>query len=134
MEYRDEVIQLGYSIFNKKFIPMITLLELKEYNRFLNQVDIMVCYHNRQQAFGNIIYLLHSGKKVFIREGISTCNFLDEQGIFYFNTDSIPALTLNDLSYMDMQQRMDNMKSISSLYSDTNLIKIWQNVFECISK
>jgi len=132
ISYREEVIRYGKMVFNEKFIPVLTYMNNHDYNKFIDQIDILVLYHNRQQAVGNIVYFLHSKKKVFIKQGISTCSFLDDQGISYFFTDTIHELSIDEFSYMEDFQRENNKRIINSLYSEKNLTKVWQDVFDTI--
>lgn len=50
-----------------RFHPVKDFLSRKEYVELLNNMDLVIMYHNRQQAIGNIITSLCLGKPIFIK-------------------------------------------------------------------
>ncbi|MEG2341373.1 MAG: TDP-N-acetylfucosamine:lipid II N-acetylfucosaminyltransferase, partial [Odoribacter sp.] len=66
-EYIKSVIECGRYYFGNQFIPLLDILSYKKYLEFLDSIAIMINNHNRQQALGNIGYLLSTGAKIFIK-------------------------------------------------------------------
>ena len=76
LDYREKVISEGRKIFKERFMPITDFMTSDKYNKFLFSMDIAIFNHKRQEAMGNTITLLGMGKKVFIRDDITTWVFL----------------------------------------------------------
>lgn len=86
-DYAKKVIYYGNSLFGDKFIGMTKFMSYTKYISFLNDIDIAIFNHHRQQAMGNTINLLAMGKKVYIKTGTSQKEFFDMLGVETFNLD-----------------------------------------------
>lgn len=126
--YKNEVIEYGKKIYGDKFMPITIYMPYSQYMEFLHMIDVMVCFHNRQQAIGNILQLLELGRKVFIRRGITTADYLDEFRISYSFTDSIPNMDFAEFCNLDVEEQENNHMVLKELYSEESLYKIW-NIF-----
>lgn len=116
--YRESVIKVGQSIFDKNFIALSEFLPIEDYNRILSRVDVAVFNHDRQKGMGNIINLLGQGKKVFINEKTTTWKLLEdlELCVYSFNKD------LNILlDEMPETQILDNIEKIKKNFSKDKL-------------
>lgn len=72
-EYIKQVVETGYKTFGKeKFTPIVDFMIFDQYLELLAKVDIAIFNHKRQRGLGNITTLLGLGKKVYIREEITT--------------------------------------------------------------
>ena len=60
-KYAHEIADKGKEIFGDKFIPLFDFVSMDQYILFLNNIDIAIFSHNRQQALGNTITLLGLG-------------------------------------------------------------------------
>ena len=121
--YANKVITEGKRIFGKNFIPMLEFLPLDEYQVFLNNIDIAIFAHNRQQAMGNIVTLLGLGKKVYLKTNVTTWSLFFNQGIKVFDINTF------DLS-KDMKQLSENRKQIVQYYSKEVLISEISNIIK----
>jgi len=125
--YRNTVLAEGERIFKDKFVPLLKFLDRESYIEILSNIDIAIFNHNRQQAMGNIITLLGMGKKVYIRNDITTWDFFNKHYIKIFNSNS----NLDQLlSCMNEKDKQKNSKIIKDLFSIYNLKKQWNDVFE----
>ncbi|MTI53431.1 TDP-N-acetylfucosamine:lipid II N-acetylfucosaminyltransferase [Geosporobacter ferrireducens] len=70
--YIRAIINEGKKNFGNRFIPLTEYMEPSEYYKLLNQVDVAIYYHNRQQAVGNIRLLSSLEKGVFLKENVTT--------------------------------------------------------------
>lgn len=80
-EHAKIVIQAGKELFGGQFIPLIDFMPLHDYLKLLEQVDVAIFNHARQQAMGNTISLLGMGKTVYIRSDTTPWSFLGRLGI-----------------------------------------------------
>lgn len=88
-EYRDEVIHKGRELFGEKFVPMTNLMKIEEYNFFLEEIDIAIFNHYRQQAMGVTLTLLSMGKTVFMNSQTTSYKSFIERGIKVFDNKLI---------------------------------------------
>lgn len=124
--YTQKIIIYGTEIFGDKFVPIIDFIPFDKYLKILAKVDIAIFNHRRQQALGNIITLLGLGKKVYIREEITSWQFCIDHGLKVFN--------VND-DYKDIFVEIDrttkkrNINNVKKYFSAEKLIEDWGRIF-----
>ena len=57
---------------------MTDLMSFDDYNKYLASIDIAIFHHDRQQAMGNVIGLISLGKKVVLKDSISSYEFFTD--------------------------------------------------------
>lgn len=119
-----KVIEFGKNMFGEKFIPVINFMSLREYKQLLADIDIAVFNHWRQQAIGNIIFLLGLGKTVYINREVTTWNMLLSKDITVLNFEN--EETLQELSYA---LKVRNKEMIKKYFSKPVLIEESKVVF-----
>ena len=115
--YAKKVISKGKKIFGNKFVPITKFMPSNLYIDFLTDIDIAIFAHKRQQAMGNIITLLGLGKKVYIRDSISSWQFFKDINVKLFNYHNIQLEVLNNST------KEANMKKIRSYFSEETYIR-----------
>ena len=90
---------------------------MNSYLDFLGDIDIAIFAHKRQQAMGNIITLLGLGKKIYIRNNISSWQFFKDIDVQLFNYPNIKLDPLNN------KIKEENIKTVKSFFSEENYIK-----------
>lgn len=125
-EYRDSVIHEGKKMFGNKFNPLIEFLSFDDYLTILSKIDIAIFNHKRQQAMGNIITLLGLGKKVYIREEITTWPFCMEHDL---KVHSANGDFDNLFNKMDEQVKNKNIENVKMKFSEEKLVKDWRRIF-----
>ena len=131
-DYIQQVDDMGREIFGDKYTTIKHFMNASEYNKFLSDIDIFICSHNRQQALGNIFALLKMGKKIFLKRGISTDSLLKSYDLKFFYTQDITDLKLDDLLFFDEEDKQRNQKIVTNLYSSAHLVSVWNLVFKKI--
>lgn len=131
-KYEQIVINKGKSIFGDKFIPLTDYMDIQEYYMLLAQCDIAIFNHKRQQALGNIYALLKLGKKVYIRDDISTWKYLNRLGAVIYDTKIIDKLSFHQL-FDYTKTEMENNYRID-VYLRNNEKKLWELFLEEIYK
>ena len=130
--YVDNINRIGKTYFGDKYIPITEMMDLKTYQQFLSNVDIMVCNHRRQQAWGNLLVMLKYGKKVFIRSGISTEEDFNEYGLKFFLTDNIESMSFSEFVEFQLSDAKQNDAILTKMFSNDGLFSIWNNLFKSI--
>jgi len=127
--YIGLIIEKGKELFKDRFIPLTAMMTTQEYAEFMNDMDIAIMNHNRQQGLGNILPLLYLGKKVYIRSDISTFSFLTNAGCKIFDTCSMNKSNFASLISLDDNSRENNKKSIEKLINPNYYANLWNNLF-----
>ncbi|HPH11995.1 MAG TPA: TDP-N-acetylfucosamine:lipid II N-acetylfucosaminyltransferase [Thermotogota bacterium] len=128
-DYANRVIEYGKSIFGGKFVPLLKLLNVNEYSRILNVVDIAIFNHDRQQAGSNITALLYLGKKVYIRKNTTTWQYFEDKCIKIYDTCFIEEDDFFSLFLMNQKYQKKNRIEIEKLFSDEKCVFFWSAIF-----
>lgn len=117
-EYIAEVIKEGKKIFGDRFQPMTGYIPLEEYYKLLNNVDVAIMNHFRQQGAGNIVTLLYLGKKIYLNKEITTYNTFKEWGLNIYNIDSIVRESFNDFININKKEIQENRIMIKQKFNN----------------
>ena len=120
--YIDEVIHAGHSIFGSKFMPLTSFMEFDKYLEILGRIDIAIFNRNRQQAMGNITTLLGLGKKIYMKNSITSWQLFKELDIKVFDVSDF------DLALLDDAVKRSNMEKIKEYFSREHLVEQWRNI------
>jgi len=115
--YAQKVIKVGKDIFNDKFEALTEYMPFDDYISFLNDIDIAIFAHNRQQAFGNIITLLGFGKKVYLKKEVTTWDNLKAYNLNIYDIKEF------NLELLPKNLADENIKIIKRYFSRDKLIK-----------
>jgi dTDP-N-acetylfucosamine:lipid II N-acetylfucosaminyltransferase len=122
-DYAKDIKLLGEMIFGSQFHPLMDFMPLAQYNKILDEVDIAIFAHNRQQAMGNTINLLGRGKAVYMRADVSSYRLLTKLGISVFTLDSL------ELEPQSVNIAISNHNIVSDYFSEKNLVKGLGEIF-----
>ncbi|MFP4698562.1 MAG: TDP-N-acetylfucosamine:lipid II N-acetylfucosaminyltransferase, partial [Eubacteriales bacterium] len=126
-EYIKEVIDAGYKTFGKeKFNPITDFMSFDKYLELLAKVDVAIFNHKRQRGLGNIITLLGLGKKVYIREEITTWQFCIDHDLKVYNANADFDDLLDKMSE-DLKQK--NKNKVKRQFSEKKLVEDWKKIF-----
>jgi dTDP-N-acetylfucosamine:lipid II N-acetylfucosaminyltransferase len=127
-EYAKKVQEIGKEMYDDKFQPLVDFLPFETYVNILGMVDVAIFGHKRQQAIGNITFLLGLGKKVYIRDDINTWDFLKEHGLKVYNTNNIDLEKL--LEKIPDEIRQKNMVNVKRAFSAEKLKEDLNKIFQ----
>jgi dTDP-N-acetylfucosamine:lipid II N-acetylfucosaminyltransferase len=113
----DEVSRVGENIFGNRFIALRDFWHFDEYREFLFNMDYAIFDAERQQGFGNTLYLLGMGKKVFLNEKSNIHQYFSDLGIKVYDTANI------ELSPLDLDIKNQNMERVRQYFSEQNLLE-----------
>ena len=122
-DYAQTVEAAGRAMFGEHFSAITDYMPLQKYLELLNQVDIAIFSHTRQQAMGNTIALLGSGKTVFLNQNTTQWDFFRDKGIHVGDLQSFSLCLFSE------SQKEDNRKKISSYFSEENLARQLSELF-----
>ncbi|MHB1922491.1 MAG: TDP-N-acetylfucosamine:lipid II N-acetylfucosaminyltransferase family protein [Chitinophagaceae bacterium] len=91
-KYTREVVRLGQQIFGDRFIALVDFIPLVEYNKLVGECGTYFMPHTRTQAFGNVLYALSNGIKLYFYPENNLFKYLKDLGfiIFCWNPSSLP--------------------------------------------
>lgn len=122
-EYASQIKLKGEMMFGAKFYPLIDFMPLEQYNKILDEIDIAIFAHHRQQGMGNTINLLGRGKTVFMRDGTSSYDFFKKLGITIFPFEDLT------IAIQSAETSLENNRSVSNYFSERNLITQLEIIF-----
>ena len=125
-EYREKVILRGKEMFGANFKPLIDFMPFNEYLERLAKVDVAIFNHKRQQGMGNITTLLGLGKKVYVRDDITTWEFFIEHGLKVFSSNSDFGNLFHEMDESIMEKNIENVKN---KFSEEKLRYYWEKIF-----
>jgi len=128
-EYINCVVKKGHAIFRDHFVPLLKMMTTQEYAVFLNDMDIAIMNHRRQQGLGNILPLLYLGKKVFLRSDTSSFPFLTSAGCIIFDTCTMNKSNFASFISMDEKTSEANKTAVETMINPSNYAGLWNNLF-----
>lgn len=128
--YAENLIDYSKSIYGERFIPVVEMMEPKEYSNLLNDIDVAVMNHSRQQGLGNVLSLLYLGKKVYLRKDTTPFSYFESIGVRIFDTLEIEKEDPQSLFEFPDEDRKRNREIIKKEFSEENYIRLWTNVLE----
>ena len=111
------VIARGKAVLQEKFVPLTEFMPLNEYLSLLENVDIAIFNHKRQQAMGNTINLIGLGKTVYLRSDVTQWEFLKSLGLYILDVEQFDGTLLTP------EQVERNKTIVKSYFSPENYRK-----------
>ncbi len=129
--YIEKVIAIGRELLGDRFVPLTEFMAADRYFQLLRKTDTAIMNHFRQQGKGNIIPLIYLGKKVYLREAVTTYREYAADGIRIESTDSLLSGNVRDMltPYPD-EIKITNRNIITERYSDENARKNMERLFK----
>jgi len=121
--YKKKVIVEVKKNFMNNFILLKPLTYIN-YVKLLSNVKVGLFYHKRQQSLGNMIVLLLLGRKIYLRNDISTWKFFNRLGLKVFNiSDEV------DKNFSKIQA-MKNIRILNKFFSKKRLLNDLDRIFK----
>lgn len=118
-DYQHYINAQGMKYFGKKWHSIIDFMPLTAYMQLMDNADVIVMFHNRTQAAGNIFAFLKMGKKVYLKKQSTIYTLLIANGIKIFDSNTIKNLTFEEFSKPLSADEIDlNYSIISAMFSD----------------
>lgn len=127
---RDFVIAKGKALFGENFMPITSFMKREEYIAFLNSMDMLVMYHNRQQAVGNIMTAITLGKPVFMKGNNPIYKMLKEQGCSsVYDVTKVSLKQSECMIKSAIVSRQENADIVKKIYSEETRLEDWMKLF-----
>lgn len=114
--YKDYVLNYGKAIFGEKFHPLVDFMPKDEYFKTLSDIDVAFYGARRQEAAGNIYFLLGLGVKVFLREDNNMTAFLRDNGFIFFVFEK-DLNSADDIAALTESQKLINNRAYKTFYN-----------------
>ena len=93
--YKSFVMENASKYVKTKFTPLIDYMSLTDFNNIIQNAGFAIFNSIRQQAYGNINFLLSRGVKVFLDARNPIYLYLTQHGVKVFTIDEIDAVSIN---------------------------------------
>lgn len=123
-DYAEKVIEHGKRCFGDKFIPILKMVSMSEYNKYLESIDIFFFNHDTQQGMGNMIGALSLGKKVYINSYATPFQYFQNLGLHVYKISGNINLQL-----MHKNKAESNVRIAKSFFTEQRLVNSWREVF-----
>lgn len=112
--------------FREKFNPLLDFLPLDEYYGILNSIDCAVFGMQRQEAGGNLLFLLNNGVKIFLRKKNNLLDYFRSLGfiVYCFEED----FTANEIAPLTLEEKEHNRQIYQAHFSQENISKMMKNL------
>lgn len=127
-EYRRKVIEKGKRDFGENFIPLLELLDIKDYVKILAGIDVAIMNQKRQQGGMNIQILLYLGKKLYINKMNTYYDYLKSIGVKVFDTDSIEENNVEYFFSLDQERSEKNSSIIGEEFFSEKTFDQWKRL------
>jgi hypothetical protein len=127
-EYINDVTVYAKKTFGNKFTPIYDYMNFKQYLEFINDTDICLFNHKRQQGLGNQIVFFALGKKVYISDTTTPFSYYKDLGIDLCATEYIKKMNFHEFSKKINYK--NNRKLILEDIDEKTIKKEWENVFK----
>lgn len=118
LQWKDEIIKRGTLLFGSRFEFIDRYMSQEEYAGYMASNDILVLNQPRQQAVGNTAAMLYMGKKVFIREEVSTYKGFVAAGMSIHSTQTIGSLSFDEFVEYNEKSRTGTSAIAASAFFD----------------
>ena len=113
-KYKEKLIKYGIDSFGYNFKPIRDFLPLEDYLKVLSECRIAIFGQKRQMGYGNILYLLLLGIKIFLDKDSLIYSYLKKNKVFIFSIqDDLNNNSINnDLSFNEIEHNIVTIKSL----------------------
>ena len=106
---RKSVLKIGKRCFGDKYKALLNLMPVNEYNQFLDSIPVAIFGAMRQEGAGNIMRLLKSGTKIYLRERNPLYLYYKEKGYLIFSFEK-ELNDVSDLRPLSEEEQLYNMQ------------------------
>lgn len=120
-EAKEWALESGKKLFGEAFHPVLDYMDKESFVRFMQQMDVVMMFHNRQQAEGNIMTGLALGKPVFMKPQNPQYDMLKRMGVKpVYDVREMHKADLREVILDAQSHREETMAAIDAEYSDAS--------------
>lgn len=121
--------EYGNKVYGEKYHAVEEFMDRQKYIDFLNGMDIVVMFHNRQQAVGNIITALVLGKPVFMKSKNVVYQMLKESNVeSVYDISQLTSTSIMEYVRQANDKRQDTINKIKKIYSKEHRLQYLRNL------
>lgn len=128
--YTKELVIESKKLLGDKIILLTEFLTPEEYAEILNQVDVSIMNHNRQQGAGNILALLYLGKKVYTKHEVTTFEAFSRLGIRIYDIKDLKNSSFKEIIESDKNIQGCNSVEIHRFFNEKRLKENFDRLFK----
>lgn len=128
-EHADLIEKEAMKLFPNKYILLKDYMPRNEYYSIVDKCQCAIMGHRRQEAGGNISFLLLHGKKVFLREDNSLLQYYKNLGCFVYSFEK-DLNSKEDLKPLTKEQQEINRKILLERISPQKIDDMMLNLFK----
>ena len=121
--YARRIENSGRRLFGERFVPLTKFMELDEYLKILASVDIAMFGHRIQEAVGTTTSLIGMGKKVHMRQDVTSWSMFKEIGLTVYGLEEF------SLDTIDPRVADENRSRVRSYFSIEQLSRQWTRIY-----
>ena len=123
-ESRDWTIEYAKKHLGDRFHAITDYMDRKSFVGFVQQMDVVMMFHNRQQAEGNIMTALSLGKPVFMKTKNPQLDMLKRMGVkAVYDVLEMHTVDLREAIVEAQAHREETMHAIDMEYSDETRLR-----------
>ena len=113
------ICEYGESCLGNQFHPITKYMKREQYIHFMNEMDVVVMYHNRQQAAGATMTALALGKPVFLKAKSPLYTQLSEIGVkSIYDVALLHTVSIRSAICDAQMNRKDTLERLYKEYSE----------------
>lgn len=121
---RDWTMEYGKRVFGERFHPILDYMQRDEFVSFMQSMDVVIMYHNRSQAAGNVMTAITLGKPVFMKPNSTLFSNVQSIGVSsVYSVQQIGVCNIRETIKEAQSNRQHNISLIESEYSDETRLK-----------
>lgn len=123
-EAKEWILESGKKLFGGAFHPVMDYMDKNTFVQFMQQMDVVMMFHNRQQAEGNIMTALTLGKPVFMKPMNPQYDMLKRMGVkSVYDVREMHKVDLRETIAEAQSHREETMAALEAEYSDATRLR-----------
>jgi hypothetical protein len=115
---KNKIIEMGTEILGNGFSPITHFMKKEEYFNEIGNCAFAIFGHDRQEAAGNVFYLLSRGTKIFLKKGNTLYQWLLDNGFLVFCLEE--HFYCDNMIPLTDKEAMHNRNLYEHIFSDKN--------------
>ena len=121
----------GKKVLGDKFHPVVDFMDKETFVKYVNGMDVVMMFHNRQQGEGNVMISLVLGKPVFMKPSNPQFGMLQRMGVkSVYDVREMHTVDLIEAIKVAQQNREDTMRRIGEEYSMESRLKQLEKILK----
>lgn len=124
VESKEWTIEYAKQHLGKSFHAITDFMDREAFVSLVQEMDVVMMYHNRQQAEGNIMTALVLGKPVFMKRRNPQYDMLKRMGVqSVYDVTEMHKVNLREAIRNAQKHREETMRAIEMEYSDATRLE-----------